>query len=231
MGEQGTGDGDPAVDGVVSATRLQLVAYGVVRAVVAGLCRIWFRLEIIGADHVPGTGAFVLAPVHRSNVDTPVVSALTRRRLRFMGKAELWRYPATAWFFSTLGGFPVERGTADREALRRCEAVLRNGEALVIFPEGTRRRGPVVDEMAAGAAFVANRTGVPIVPVGIGGTDRAQGPGGRMVWPTKVVLVVGEPIWPEPDAGRSRKAAQRLNERLREALQVLYDEAEARVRR
>ncbi len=215
---------------ITEATRFQLVAYRVARSVIAGFCRCYFRLDLQGLEHLPASGAYVLAPVHRSNVDTPIVSALTTRRLRYMGKAELWRYRWSAWFFTTLGGFPVERGSADREALARCEAVLRNGEPLVVFPEGTRRAGPRVDELAAGAAFVANRTGAPIVPVGIGGSDRAQRPGRRMVWPVRISMVVGEPVWPEPDAGRSRKAAHRLNDRLAMSLQALYDQAQARVR-
>src|SRR5690606_38726313 len=86
--------------------------------------RTYFRLTIVGAENVPSEGTFVVAPIHRSNLDTPVVSTITRRRLRYMGKASMWRTKAGAWFLTSLGGFPVRRGTADREALAACMEVL-----------------------------------------------------------------------------------------------------------
>ena len=106
-------------------------------------------------DNIPKTGAFVLAPVHRSYVDTPIASCLTRRRLRFMGKDTLWKKRWSGWILSSLGGFPVTRGTADREALKRCIAVLEGGEPLVLFPEGERKSGPVVQPLFDGAVYVA----------------------------------------------------------------------------
>ena len=100
------------------------VAYFVARTFVAGFTRAWTRLHIVGREHVPRSGAFVLAPVHRSNMDTPIASCVTRRRLRFMGKDSLWKGGPVSWLLSSLGGFPVARGTADREALHRCIAVV-----------------------------------------------------------------------------------------------------------
>ena len=130
--------------------------------------------------HAPRTAAYVLAPVHRSYMDTPISSCLTRRRLRFMGKDTLWKRRLAAWLLSALGGFPVTRGTADREALRRCIAVLEAGEPLVLFPEGERKSGPVVQPMFDGAAYVALQAGVPIVPVGIGGSERVMPKGAKV---------------------------------------------------
>ena len=83
--------------------------YAVCRAAVVGFCRLWNRVAVRGLEHVPAEGAYVLAPVHRSNMDTPYAAFATRRRLRFMGKDSLWRNPAAAWVFSSLGGFPVAR--------------------------------------------------------------------------------------------------------------------------
>lgn len=206
--------------------------YAVARAVLVGFCYGWFRLEVRGREHIPATGAFILAPVHRSNLDTPIVAAVTRRPLRFMGKESLWRANAAfGWVFSALGGFPVRRGSADREALRRCEVVLRAGQPLVLFPEGGRRSGPLVEDVKDGPAFLALRTGVPIVPVGVAGSERAQAKGSRLIRPTKVHVIVGEPLLPaRAEAGRatSRRAVRELTERLRHDLQALYDEAEAK---
>src|SRR4051794_25210731 len=123
-------------------SRSALAFYALVRfIVVSTFAGLWNRTSVEGAEHVPPTGAFVLAPVHRSNMDTPYAAATSRRRLRFMGKDSLWKNPLSAWVLSALGGFPVSRGTIDREALRRCLEVLQSGEPLVVFPEGERKSG------------------------------------------------------------------------------------------
>lgn len=209
-------------------SRVQLLWYAFVRGVIIAFCRGFWRLRVDGTEHVPRSGPFILAPVHRSNVDTPLVCAVTRRPLRYMGKDAMWKYRASAWFFTSLGGFPVHRGTADREALRSCVEVLARGEAVVMFPEGTRQSGPLVEELFDGPAYVSLRTGAPIVPVGIGGSERAMPKGAKMIHPGRVCLVVGQPIHP-PSSGSGarapRRAVRELTLRLRDELQVLFDEA------
>jgi 1-acyl-sn-glycerol-3-phosphate acyltransferase len=208
---------------------IQLLLYRIVRAVIVGFCRLFWRTSVEGKEHIPSTGAFILSPVHRSNIDTPLVAAVTKRRLRYMGKQEMWKYKFSALFFTTLGGFPVNRGGADREALRKCIEVIEGGEPLVIFPEGTRRSGPVVEDMFEGAAYVATKTGAPIVPVGIGGSESAMPKGAKFIKPVKVHLIIGEPIYPEPGVMKGkapRRAVHELNDRLRSALQRLFDEAQ-----
>ncbi|MGH9133572.1 MAG: lysophospholipid acyltransferase family protein, partial [Ilumatobacteraceae bacterium] len=150
------------------------IAYRIARTIVATLVRLYTRMSIDGREHIPRTGAFVLAPVHRSYIDTPVACCITSRRLRYMGKDTLWRNRAFGWLLSALGGFPVTRGTADREALRRCIEVLGFGEVLVLYPEGERKDGPIVQPLFDGAVYVAAKAGAPIVPVGIGGSDRVM---------------------------------------------------------
>src|SRR5687768_5698671 len=102
--------------------------YRFVRAVVVGFCRLFWRMTVEGQEHVPTTEPFILSPVHRSNADTPLDAIVTKRRLRYMGKQEMWKYKFSALFFTTMGGFPVNRGGADREALRRCIEVIEGGE-------------------------------------------------------------------------------------------------------
>jgi 1-acyl-sn-glycerol-3-phosphate acyltransferase len=199
--------------------------------VMQAIARTYFRLRVRGSEKVPTSGAFIVAPIHRSNLDTPVVAAITRRRLRYMGKESLWMSTFGAWFLTAAGGFPVERGTADRAALRACMEVLERGEPLVMFPEGTRQTGPVVQPFFDGPAYVACRTQVPIVPVGIGGTERAMPKGRKLPLPVKMTLVVGDPITPPPpEAGKdrvSRRAVKELTERLSDIIQELFDEAQA----
>lgn len=206
-------------------------AYFVARTFVAGFTRLWTRTSIEGREHIPRTGAFVLAPVHRSIMDTPISSCLTRRRLRFMGKDSLWKHQPAAWILSALGGFPVSRGTADREALQRCIAVLEAGEPLVLFPEGERKSGPTVQPLFDGAAYVALKAGAPIVPVGIGGSEMVLPKGSRFIHPRKVHVIIGPPITaPTGDGKRVPRAVVReITTELHTTLQDLFDEAQRRV--
>lgn len=211
--------------------RASLIAYRVIGFVVTTFIRLYTRMRIEGREHIPATGAFVLAPVHRSYVDTPIAACVTSRRLRFMGKDSVWKSRPAGWLASALGSFPVTRGTADREALKRAIAVLDAGEPLVLFPEGERKSGPVVQPLFDGAVYVAAKAGVPIVPVGIGGSERVMPKGARFIFPRKVHVIVGAPIAaPETATGRLSRVALREHTALLHAeLQRLYDEAQRRV--
>jgi len=221
---------DPAVTGPPTGAARAL--YAVVRMVVNGICRTYWRASYEGLDNIPASGAFVLAPVHRSFIDFGLVAAVSKRRIRYMGKDSLWKVGWFGSFISALGAFPVRRGAADREALRRCIDIIRSGEALVLFPEGTRQSGPVVNDLFEGAAYVAIRTGVPIVPVGIGGSERALKKGERLPRPVKVHVVIGAPIEPPPPKASghpSRSALKQLTADLHTELQRLFDQARAAV--
>lgn len=207
--------------------------YQFVRFLVVGICRTYLRMSIEGGENVPSTGAFVLAPVHRSYIDTPIASGCTRRRMRFMGKDSLWRSQPFRWILSALGGFPVSRGTADREAITRSIDVLRSGEPLVLFPEGERKSGPVVQPLFDGAAYVACKAGVPIVPVGIGGSEAALGKGAKWMRPHKVHVIIGNPlpVPPSVDGRMPRTAVRETSALLHAELQRLFDEAQKRAHR
>lgn len=204
------------------------LAYRTLWCLVLAVIKVLFRLRVEGAQNFPA-GPFILSPVHRSFIDTPIAGMATSRRLRFMGKESLWDIWPLGPFLSLLGGFPVERGTADRTALRAATDVLSLGEPLVMFPEGTRRTGDRVrrDDMLDGPAFVAARAGVPIVPVGLGGTVRALPVGSVVPRPRRVVVVVGDPIPPPAKVqGRvPRRAVRELTDRLYRELSDLYVEA------
>ena len=133
-----------------------------------------------------------------------------------------------------MGGIPVVRGTADRESMNRCLEALEGGEPVVVFPEGTRRTGLVVEDVFEGAAYMATRVQCPIVPVGIGGSEAAMGREHRLPRPRKVLMVIGPPMHPEKPAEGStarapRRAVRELSERLKAELQRLFDEARAAV--
>jgi 1-acyl-sn-glycerol-3-phosphate acyltransferase len=208
--------------------------YDFVRGALAWFSRLFWRMTVDGSEHIPSTGAFILAPVHRNNIDTPLVCGVGKRRLRYMGKDAMWKYRWSAWFFNSLGGIPVHRGEPDRPAMRRSEDVLAAGEPLVMFPEGTRQSGPIIEHVFDGVAYLALRTGTPIVPVGIGGSEGAMPKGSRMIRPVKVALVIGAPIpvtAPAPGERVPRRAVKELTQHLTEELQRLFDEAQAKAGR
>lgn len=211
-------------------TRSQEAFYRLLWTLVQVVARGYFRAKVAGKQNVPTTGAFIVAPVHRSNLDTPLVAAITSRRLRYMGKESMWKNKFGAWFFTAGGGFPVERGTADRAAMKATMEVLDRGEPMVMFPEGTRQSGPIVEELFDGPAYVACRTQVPVVPVGIGGTEEAMPKGRNVPPPRRLSLVVGEPMQPPaPPEGKdrvSRRAVKQFTEDLRQEIQRLFDEAQ-----
>ena len=206
--------------------------YAFVRGAIWVASKLWFRIEIRGREHIPKEGAFVLAPgAHRSNIETLVVCLVTRRRLRYMGKDSLWKPRIGDWILSALGGFPVNRSGADREALHQTLEIIGHGEPVVMFPEGTRRSGPTIspEDMRDGAAYVASRAQIPIVPVGIGGSEAALPSGSKFVRPVKMVMIVGEPMSPPPlkESGRtSRSGVRTMTEDLRVRLQALFDDAQ-----
>lgn len=205
------------------------IVYRWTRRLIILVSKLWFRVEIVDKENLPASGPCVVAPVHRSNLDTPILAWVTTRRLRFMGKDTLWKSRFGNFYLTALGGFPVARGTADREALRACQAIIERGEPLVMFPEGTRRTGETIADLFDGPAFIAARTGVPIVPIGVGGSERVMPKGAKFPRPKKVVLVVGPPIQPPASTGRvPRRVVRELTETLQERLQGLFDDAQHR---
>ena len=215
----------------VENSRGSRVAYAIFRTIAVWITRAITRVKIDGQENLPRGGAYVIAPVHRSYVDTPIIACISRRRIRFMGKEEVWKYGPIGWFVSSMGAFPVSRGNADREAMKRCVTVLDNGEPLVLFPEGERKDGPLIQPLFDGAVFIAARAGVPIIPIGIGGSARVMPRHAKMIHPQKVHVVIGEPIHTEVgESGRaSRQTVKDTTEQLSIELQRLFDLAQSRV--
>jgi len=202
--------------------------YTSVRLVVAGGPSVAYRLRMENRDRLPATGGYILAPSHRSMMDIPLTAWLSKRELRYMGKASLFKLPIAGSFFRSLGGFAVARDGTDRKALRDAMGMLNAGDVLLLYPEGTRQRGPKISALQPGAAYLALRAGVPIVPVGIAGTEEILR-SHRVKWPRfgRVVMVVGDPIVsPSRDSGVvPREQVEALTAQLQDALQVVFDRA------
>ena len=147
--------------------------------------------------------------------------------MRFLGKQSMWKFAPMGKVFDILGAIKVHRGSTDRESMRACIAALEAGEPLVVYPEGTRKEGPVVEDLFDGAAYLANKVGVPIIPVGIGGSARAMSRSHKLPRPHKMHMIIGKPLYPDRSAGR--KAVKLLTAALQVELQRLFDDAQARV--
>ena len=186
----------------------------------------YFRCYTRGRRNLPPEGGVIIAPTHRSNLDTPMLGASAGRPLRYFAKSGLFRGPITTWMMVAMGAFPVRRDTIDRSALKAALTVLEAGQPLVVFPEGERKSGPRIHPLLDGAAWLAAKSQVPVVPVAIGGTERAMGIGIRMPRPRAVRFVWGEPLPPPQvdDRGRlSREDLARYSDELREILQRMFD--------
>ena len=201
--------------------------YQFARGIVLSLFKVVFRVRVVGKERVPAHGAYIVAPTHRSILDIPFAAFITGRTVRFLAKDDLFSTPFGRRLFDALGAVEVERGTADRAALRALEDALAAGSPVAVFPEGTRRSGPEITELYAGAAFLAIKLGVPIVPVGVGGSEHILPKGKVLPRVHRVAVSVGEPLHPPALDGRARRAAAKLlSEQLQASLQRCFDDAE-----
>ena len=206
------------------------LTYRVCAALIGGLAKILFRPSVVGADNIPLSGPVLIAPIHRSNVDFAFSLFISPRKVFFMAKEGIFHPAIFGALLTRLGAFPVDRTSADRESLRLSEEVLKRGQALVLFPEGTRKEGSVVEPLHDGAAFIAARTGAKIVPVGIAGSERAMPVGAKLPRLTKIQIVVGRPIEPPLSEGRvSRSQINEKTEELRRELEAVYADARRRL--
>jgi 1-acyl-sn-glycerol-3-phosphate acyltransferase len=185
----------------------------------------WYcRLRVHGLEHIPATGPVIIAANHRSLWDVPIHAVVCPRPITFMAKRELYKGPLTAWFFRVLGGFPVNRATFDIRAVDSALAVLEEGSVLGLYPEGTRSLSGEMLPFLEGAAWIALRSGVSIVPSGISGTGKVLPPGSKKPWFGKrVVVQFGPPIPIEREDDRKvrREKAEAITKQLLAAITEL----------
>lgn len=146
-----------------------------------------------GRKNVPRRGPVIIAPNHVSHLDPPAVALTCPRRLRFMAKEELFRNPLFGALLRACRAFPVRRGTGDTEAIRWTLASLERGEAVLMFPEGTRGDARQLGFVNRGVVMIAKRSGAKIVPVAVVGTHKKMPRGGRLKWGF-VRVAFGEPF-------------------------------------
>lgn len=176
------------------------------RPIVALIC----RLRIEGLANIPTSGPVILAMNHIHWTDIPLASIRVPRVTHYMSKIENFRVPILGQILRWCGTFPVRRGEGDREALRIAERLLRDGQIIVIFPEGHRSGTGVLLRAHPGAAYIALRTGAPIVPVAITGTQRLFKSFRLGPWAPRVAIRYGRPFHLTDPGASSRRGRDSL---------------------
>ena len=173
------------------------VAYWVLKGLLSPIFVLLWRIKVEGRENVPATGPVILAPNHVTFLDSMFLPLVVRRRVTFVAKAEYFQSWKTAWFFRACGQIPMRRegGSASERALAAARDVLRDGNVLGIYPEGTRSPDGRLYRGHTGVARLALGCGVPVVPVGLVGTTQVQRPGSNRPHPFKRVTVrFGPPL-------------------------------------
>jgi glycerol-3-phosphate dehydrogenase (NAD(P)+) len=186
--------------------------YWLVRGTLQPFFHLYFRLSRIGREHVPTTGPVILASNHRSFLDPFILATIARRPLYYVAKEELFKRRFAGWVLNNLGAFPVRRGASDEDMIDTAKAILARGDAVLIFPEGTRIRPGALGRPRRGVGRLALETGAPVVPVAIIGTEAIRK--GWRVRPHKVRVRVGRALtFPQVQAP-SRSLATAVTDRI-----------------
>ena len=157
--------------------------------------KVYFRLVSQGKEHIPASGGVLIAANHASFLDPPLIGSASPRRFRFLARSSLFKIPLLGWWMKHVGVIPIRREGVDRKALRRCIDLVKKGEAVMVFPEGTRTPDGELQNSRGGVGLIAKALSTfPIVPVYIDGSYRALSRGTVFPKPVKVRVVFGEPF-------------------------------------
>jgi len=182
------------------------VVYWTFRTFAQPALEMYFRIRRAGREHIPA-GPVILAANHRSFLDPFVIGTCVRRPIYFLAKRELFDNWLVGWFLNCLGAFPVKRSESDEEAVATALALLERGEAVVIFPEGTRHRSGPLKEPKRGVGRLALESGAPVVPIALAGTERARR--GWRIRPVRVTIRCGTPLaYPKVQAPSAHLASE-----------------------
>lgn len=168
--------------------------YRTTRRLLGPIVKRYFHMRWQGTEYIPPSGGVVLACNHLSNLDPVLLAAVCPRQISYLAKIELFKIPVLGGLIRGYGAIPLRRSASDPEAIRLAESVLEQGELLSLFPEGTRSRDGQLKPFRFGAARLALKYEVPLVPAAIIGTERAMPAGVTFPQRVSVALAFGPPI-------------------------------------
>ena len=167
--------------------------YYILRSIISFLSQLVLRTKVTGKNNLSKNSACIIVANHVNLLDSPLLGVKLGRRVYFMAKEELWHNKVIGWLADQFGAFPVTKGILNKRAGRRAAELLENGQALIIYPEGTRSPDGKLGSAFPGAALLSIKQNVPIVPVGITGTRQLVGKWWFLRRP-KVAFNIGEPF-------------------------------------
>jgi len=181
----------------------------------------YLRGHIYGAENVPKEGPLIVVSNHASDFDPPIVSCSLRRPVAFMAKEELFRIPVLKQGIELYGAYPVKRGSADRSAIRSALHCLEGGWAIGLFLGGTRTPDARIPEPKLGAALIAAKAKVPLLPVSLWGTEAIFQKGSPVPRPVPVTVRIGQVI--DPPTSTKREELEALTQKCAAAIHALHD--------
>lgn len=198
------------------------MGYRLIQWMMRWLLRVCFRMEVTGEARIPRTGPVILAANHPSQIDPVALGAALPRRVAFLAAAELLTMPVVGALVRRFRPVPVKRGQFDLRAIKDCLNRLSRGEALLVFPEGKISPDGRLQPARDGLAFLALRSGVPVVPIGIRGSYDVWPLGTRFPRRGRIEVRIGQPIIPQGDLSREGQTA--VTSRVMEAIAGLAGE-------
>lgn len=195
--------------------------YTILRLIGSAVFIIFFRLKVEGKENIPKRGPFILASNHLSFLDPIALGVASPRKLNFIARHDLFSFRFFGWLIAHLGAFPIKRDRPDLWAIREGLRRLHKGEALVLFPEGTRNPDGVLGEGHSGVGWLALKANVPICPVFIEGTERALPIHAKFIKPKKVYIRFGIPIPPQKVVKETKENSQAMTAMVMKAIASL----------
>lgn len=196
--------------------------YSLLRGLATIIFKVFFAVKIRGKENVPLKGGVILASNHLSYFDPIVLGLLTPRKINFMAKEELFENFFFRLLITKLGAFPVKRERVDKTVYQKVLDLLKKGELLVLFPEGTRSWEGKLGRLQQGTARIALRANVPLVPVIIRGTEKVLPRGKKMIRLTKIETRIGEPLRGKKSKKEDvKRAVERLHKKLENSMRML----------
>ncbi len=199
-----------------------LVLYYLFKAsVVAPMCYGYFRGRVYGQENVPTKHPLVVVSNHASYFDPPLLSCCMGRPVAFMAKEELFEVPLLKEGIRLYGAYPVKRGSSDRSAIRAALTALKDGWLVGIFLQGTRTVDGKIDDPKLGAAMIAAKAQVPLLPVSLWGTEKILKKGSPFPYPVPLTIRIGEVI--EPPESNKRQALETVTQKCATIINQLHD--------